>query len=67
MFGATAPLHTEQIDIADLEQALIAGMILCYAQGFAMTTAATQDFGWVIDLPGVAASGARAASSDHRC
>jgi len=54
MFGATAPLPTEQIEIADLEQALIAGMILCYAQGFAMTTAAAQDFGWVIDLPGVA-------------
>ncbi len=37
-----------------LEQALIAGKILCYAQGFAMISAASQRFGWTLDLPGIA-------------
>ncbi len=38
----------------DLEQALIAGKILCYAQGFAMIRAAGGQFGWALDLPGIA-------------
>ncbi|MCZ0961771.1 NADP-dependent phosphogluconate dehydrogenase [Paracoccus benzoatiresistens] len=37
-----------------LEQALIAGKILCYAQGFAMISAASDRFGWTLDLPGIA-------------
>ncbi|SNR56696.1 NADP-dependent phosphogluconate dehydrogenase [Paracoccus sediminis] len=37
-----------------LEQALIAGKILCYAQGFAMIAAAAQRFGWSLDLPRIA-------------
>ncbi|WEF22949.1 NADP-dependent phosphogluconate dehydrogenase [Paracoccus sp. S3-43] len=37
-----------------LEEALIAGKILCYAQGFAMIAAASQRFGWTLDLPGIA-------------
>ncbi|WJS83254.1 NADP-dependent phosphogluconate dehydrogenase [Paracoccus sp. TOH] len=37
-----------------LEQALIAGKILCYAQGFAMIEAAGRAFGWQLDLPGIA-------------
>jgi 6-phosphogluconate dehydrogenase len=38
----------------DLEQALIAGKILCYAQGFAMMTAAAGEFGWALDMPAIA-------------
>lgn len=38
----------------DLEGALIAGKILCYAQGFAMLTAASGQFGWGVPLPEVA-------------
>jgi 6-phosphogluconate dehydrogenase len=38
----------------DLEQALIAGKILCYAQGFSMMTAAAAEFGWALDLPAIA-------------
>jgi 6-phosphogluconate dehydrogenase len=38
----------------DLEQALIAGKILCYAQGFAMMTAAGVEFGWALDMPAIA-------------
>jgi 6-phosphogluconate dehydrogenase len=54
MFGAPARALSGQIGIPDLEQALIAGKILCYAQGFAMTAAAAREFGWAIDLPSVA-------------
>lgn len=37
-----------------LEQALIAGKITCYAQGFAMIAAASGEFGWALDLPAIA-------------
>ncbi|MTD98749.1 NADP-dependent phosphogluconate dehydrogenase [Paracoccus sp. YIM 132242] len=37
-----------------LELALIAGKILCYAQGFAMIRAASERFGWTLDLPEIA-------------
>jgi 6-phosphogluconate dehydrogenase len=45
-----------RLDLAldDLEQALIAGKILCYAQGFAMLAQAAEEFGWALDLPRVA-------------
>jgi 6-phosphogluconate dehydrogenase len=42
------------LPVEDLEQALIAGKILCYAQGFAMMTAAAAEFGWALDMPRVA-------------
>lgn len=38
----------------DLESALIAGKILCYAQGFAMTGAAGPAFDWSLQLPAIA-------------
>ncbi|WP_405404905.1 NADP-dependent phosphogluconate dehydrogenase [Paracoccus sp. Ld10] len=38
----------------DLEQALIAGKILCYAQGFTMIAGASGRFGWTLDLPEIA-------------
>ncbi|MDP0928798.1 NADP-dependent phosphogluconate dehydrogenase [Paracoccus onubensis] len=37
-----------------LERALIAGKILCYAQGFAMISAASEKFGWSLPLPEIA-------------
>ena len=37
-----------------LEAALIAGKILCYAQGFDMIAAAARDFGWALPLPEIA-------------
>ncbi|MFN3278391.1 MAG: NADP-dependent phosphogluconate dehydrogenase [Paracoccus hibiscisoli] len=51
-FGAApGPLSLE----ADaLEQALIAGKILCYAQGFTMIAGASERFGWTLDLPQIA-------------
>ena len=39
---------------ADLEAALTAGKILCYAQGFTMTAAAGPAFGWNLQLPAIA-------------
>jgi 6-phosphogluconate dehydrogenase len=37
-----------------LEKALIAGKIMCYAQGFAMLAAASREFNWSLALPEVA-------------
>ena len=51
-FGA-APTPC-RLDIATLEQALIAGKILCYAQGFAMISAGSGMFGWSLPLPQIA-------------
>ena len=48
IFGA-APQPFDSLPVETLEQGLIAGKILCYAQGFEMLAAATRDFGW--DLP----------------
>ncbi|WP_136646273.1 NADP-dependent phosphogluconate dehydrogenase [Tabrizicola sp. YIM 78059] len=42
------------VPLEDLEQALIAGKILCYAQGFAMMRAAAESFGWALDMPAIA-------------
>lgn len=42
------------LSVDDLEQALIAGKILCYAQGFALITAAAADQGWDLPLPTIA-------------
>ncbi len=42
-------LANGSLTVADLEDALIAGKILCYAQGFAMMAAAATSFDW--DLP----------------
>jgi 6-phosphogluconate dehydrogenase len=41
-------------DPATMEQALIAGKILCYAQGFSMIAAASDKFDWSLPLPEIA-------------
>jgi len=55
LFGA-APKHLphETLSIDTLEQALIAGKILCYAQGFVMLSAASEEFQWSLPLPAIA-------------
>ncbi len=55
VFGA-APVKMPggTLDLATLEQAMIAGKILCYAQGFALIGAAAKDFGWAMPLPDIA-------------
>jgi 6-phosphogluconate dehydrogenase len=53
VFGKAAT-RVEGLAPDDLEQALIAGKILCYAQGFAMMSAAGAEFGWALDMPAIA-------------
>lgn len=54
IFGA-APMKLDgALTIDDLEQALIAGKILCYAQGFELLIAADKAFGWSLPLPEIA-------------
>ena len=52
-FGA-APQRTDALSIDTLEQALICGKILCYAQGFEMIGAAAKAFDWPLPLPEIA-------------
>lgn len=52
IFGA-APKRTE-LSMETLEQALLAGKIACYAQGFGLLAAASQEFEWNLPMPEVA-------------
>lgn len=52
-FGA-APLDVTGLDLADLEGAMIAGKIMCYAQGFDLLRAAGDSFGWSLPMPAIA-------------
>ncbi len=55
LYGEAAePLPDGALTIGDLEQALIAGKILCYAQGFDLLTAAGTDNGWALPMPEIA-------------
>ncbi|WP_308918103.1 NADP-dependent phosphogluconate dehydrogenase [Jannaschia sp. LMIT008] len=52
MFGP-AP-QAFDVDLELLERTLIAGKVLCYAQGFVMISATCEAHGWDVDLPTVA-------------
>ncbi len=55
VFGAApVALPPGTVTVAALEQAMIAGKILCYAQGFALIVAASKEFGWDLPLPAIA-------------
>ena len=55
MFGpAPQRLAKGALSVDALEQAMIAGKILCYAQGFALIVAASKEFGWDLPLPAIA-------------
>ncbi|MBS1302873.1 NADP-dependent phosphogluconate dehydrogenase [Loktanella sp. SALINAS62] len=53
-FGAAPQALQGALTIDQLEQALIAGKIICYAQGFDMISRASQEFGWSLPLPDIA-------------
>ncbi len=55
LYGA-APKHIphDVVALDQLEQALIAGKILCYAQGFSMIEAASDSYDWALPLPKIA-------------
>ena len=42
------------LSAADLEAALIAGKVLCYAQGFTLLTSAAEENGWDLPMPAIA-------------
>lgn len=50
----TRRLPEEALDESDLEAALIAGKILCYAQGFDLLNRAARDNGWDLPMPAIA-------------
>ena len=52
--AAPTALPAGALTLDDLEAALIAGKILCYAQGFDMLNAASKTFGWGVPMPEVA-------------
>ncbi|MBW4708373.1 NADP-dependent phosphogluconate dehydrogenase [Roseobacter sp. YSTF-M11] len=55
LFGpAPRAMADGTLSIEALEQAMIGGKILCYAQGFAMISAASDAFGWALPLPEIA-------------
>ncbi len=55
VFGpAPQVLPKGAVTLKALEQAMIAGKILCYAQGFALIVAASKEFGWNLPLPAIA-------------
>ena len=54
-FGAAPQsLAKGALTLDQLEQAMIAGKILCYAQGFALISAAATAFDWPMPLPQIA-------------
>jgi len=53
LFGA-APQKFDTLTLDQLEQALIAGKVLCYAQGFTMIENASDKYGWALPLPTIA-------------
>ena len=54
LFGAAPMRFDEPLQTADLESAMIAGKVLCYAQGFDMIEAASREFGWTLPMPDIA-------------
>jgi 6-phosphogluconate dehydrogenase len=55
IFGAAPkPVPAGSLTEDQLEMALTAGKIICYAQGFGMISAASEQFGWSLPLPEIA-------------
>ena len=55
LFGsAPVAISKDAHSLEALESALIAGKVICYAQGFAMIEAASDQYGWALPLPDIA-------------
>ncbi len=55
VFGAPERgVLTGELSLKDIESALVAGKIACYAQGFAMLGASDSQYGWNMPLPLIA-------------
>ncbi|TBW40813.1 NADP-dependent phosphogluconate dehydrogenase [Siculibacillus lacustris] len=53
IFGTPAG-NPPDVTVEALENALLAGKILCYAQGFGLLSTAAREFGWTLPLPTIA-------------
>ncbi len=53
-YGGGDQVLGDGLTIDDLEQALIAGKILCYSQGFDLLAKASVDYGWALPMPEIA-------------
>ncbi|SHI75657.1 NADP-dependent phosphogluconate dehydrogenase [Wenxinia saemankumensis] len=54
LFGRGPETMPDAPALETLEKALIAGKIMCYAQGFSMIARASDQFGWALPLPEIA-------------
>ncbi len=55
LFGASpTPIPADSLLNKMMENALLAGKIACYAQGFAMLSAASKNYGWSLPMPQIA-------------
>lgn len=55
LFGAAPQALTAgALSMDELESALIAGKIMCYAQGFALLERAAETYGWTLPMPAIA-------------
>ncbi len=55
LFGVgPQPIEAGELSRKTMEEALIAGKILCYAQGFGMIASASEQYGWKLPLPTIA-------------
>jgi 6-phosphogluconate dehydrogenase len=52
--GAPGSIPRDDALLGRLEQALLAGKIACYAQGFGLLATASAEFGWALPLPDIA-------------
>jgi len=55
VFGASPQsISADDMPQTLMENALLAGKVACYAQGFAMLKAASDDYGWNLPMPAIA-------------
>lgn len=52
--AAPKPLHSDALTVDDLEAAMMAGKIMCYAQGFALLNKAGETYDWKLPMPAIA-------------
>ena len=52
--GAPRRMPHDTLSLETLEKALMAGKILCYAQGFDMIFKASEDYGWALPMSAIA-------------
>lgn len=55
LFDSVSPvIDTSELSLETMEQALLAGKIACYAQGFTMLDAASREYDWALPMSDIA-------------